>query len=126
MNFNFVRYSAEISALDYSEAVSAGRRIHQLVSALWDVEQFHQVDVNLQTKQYLWDTRDHLHRMLKTVNVARWCFTTSTRPTSNLLRLLRIPLASVRSIAFTLKVRRAPISVGVLVLNDPAAWRSLR
>jgi len=26
------------------------------------------------TKQYLWDTRDHLHRMLKTVNVARGSF----------------------------------------------------
>jgi len=49
-NCNFLRYTVEISALEYTEAVSAGRRIHQLVSALEDVEQFHQVDVNLQTK----------------------------------------------------------------------------
>jgi hypothetical protein len=31
-----------------------------------------------------------------------------------------------RSRSFTLKVSHAPISVGVVVLNDPAAWRCTR
>ena len=72
----FEHIAEEIGKLDYAEPLSAGRKIHQLVSALEDVEQFHQIDVSLQTKQYLWDTREHLQRMVKTVNVAEFALNT--------------------------------------------------
>ena len=72
----FEHIAAEVRKLDYAEPLSAGRKIHQLVSALEDVEQFHQIDVSLQTKQYLWDTREHLQRMIKTVNVAEQALNT--------------------------------------------------
>ena len=57
-------------------AAGAGRKVHQLVDALVDVEQFHQIDTNLQTKQYLHDIREHLQRMVKTVNVAEFALNT--------------------------------------------------
>jgi hypothetical protein len=54
---------------------------------LEDVEQFHQIDVSLQTKQYLWDTREHLQRMVKTVNVAEFALNTLAVGAVQLLNL---------------------------------------
>ena len=51
-------------------------------------------------------------------NEAGGLLRTSTRPTLNLLLLLRASVC-----VFTLKVSRAPISVRVLVLDDPPTRR---
>ena len=39
----FEHIAEEVRKLDFAQPLSAGRKIHQLVSALTDVEQFHQV-----------------------------------------------------------------------------------
>lgn len=72
----FEHIAKEVEKLRYDEPLSAGRKVHQLVDALVDVEQFHQIDTNLQTKQYLHDIREHLQRMVKTVNVAEFALNT--------------------------------------------------
>ena len=72
----FEHIAEEVEKLRYDEPLSAGRKVHQLVDALVDVEQFHQIDTNLQTKQYLHDIREHLQSMVKTVNVAEFALNT--------------------------------------------------
>ncbi|KAK3253255.1 hypothetical protein CYMTET_37489 [Cymbomonas tetramitiformis] len=65
----FDSIAGEVRKLAYTEPVSAGRKIQQLINALEEVEQFHQFDGILQTKQYLADTRSHLTRMVRIANV---------------------------------------------------------
>ena len=43
--------------------------MHHLIAALSEVEQFHQIDVALQLKQFLHETRELLARMVRVVNV---------------------------------------------------------
>ncbi|XP_044738759.1 WASH complex subunit 5 [Chrysoperla carnea] len=45
------------------------RKIVQLIQALEEVQEFHQLDTNLQVKQFLADTRKFLHQMYRTVNI---------------------------------------------------------
>ena len=52
-----------------SDSNASGRKIHHLIAALSEVEQFHQIDVALQLKQYLHETRELLTRMVRVVNV---------------------------------------------------------
>ena len=35
----------------------------------WQVEEFHQLETNLQVKQFLADTRKYLHQMIRIVNI---------------------------------------------------------
>jgi WASH complex subunit strumpellin len=65
----FGSIQAEVEKLAAEEPVVAGRRIQQLIVALEAVEQFHQFDRVLQTKQYLLETRQHLMDMVRTANV---------------------------------------------------------
>lgn len=65
----FSHIAGEIEKLEPKRPISTGRKIQQLVAALEEVEQFHQVDVNLQTKQYLLDTRLNLQKMVRTLHV---------------------------------------------------------
>lgn len=65
----FAHIAGEISKLRPERPVSTGRKIQQLVAALEEVEQFHKVDVSLQTKQYLLDTRLNLQKMVRTLHV---------------------------------------------------------
>ena len=65
----FGHIAQETKSLEVGSPVPSGRKIQQIISALEEVEQFHQIDVSLQTKQYLADTREHLYKMIKTVNI---------------------------------------------------------
>ena len=65
----FGHIANEVLSLDLGAAVASGRKIQQVITALEEVEQFHQIDASLQTKQYLADIRAHLRKMIRTVNV---------------------------------------------------------
>lgn len=59
----------EIKSLDYHNSIVAGRKIAQLISALEEVQEFHQIETSVQVKAFLDDTRDLLRKMVRTVNV---------------------------------------------------------
>ena len=84
--------SSQISSLNYEDSTSAGRKITQLVAALDEVDycaishstyffpfmlllfplqvqEFHQLENNLQVKQFLEDTKRFLIQMLRTINI---------------------------------------------------------
>ena len=65
----FAQLAEQVRALDSSESNATGRKMHHLIAALAEVEQFHQIDVALQLKQFLHETREQLTRMLRVVNV---------------------------------------------------------
>jgi WASH complex subunit strumpellin len=69
----FASIQLEVEKLASEERVVAGRRIQQLIAALEAVEQFHQFDRVLQTKQYLLETRQHLMDMVRAANVQVRC-----------------------------------------------------
>jgi len=66
----FAKLADEIAALDYVNPVMAGRKITQLVQALEEIQEFHQIDQSLQVKQFLQENREFLMKMLRTVNVS--------------------------------------------------------
>jgi WASH complex subunit strumpellin len=65
----FADLEAQIRALESDDSTLAGRKIQQLVAALEEVEQFEQIEASLQVLQFLRETRDYLHQMVRVVNV---------------------------------------------------------
>ncbi|XP_057313652.1 WASH complex subunit 5-like [Hydractinia symbiolongicarpus] len=65
----FQEMSKQISSLDYEDSTSAGRKMIQLIQALEEVQEFHQLETNLHVKQFLCDTRKYLHQMIRTINI---------------------------------------------------------
>ncbi|CAK9191029.1 unnamed protein product [Sphagnum troendelagicum] len=65
----FLQMGQQVRSLDCKAAPRAARKIQQMISALQEVEQFHQIENSLQTKQYLAETRDQLQHMVRTLNV---------------------------------------------------------
>ncbi|CAI9726515.1 WASH complex subunit 5-like [Octopus vulgaris] len=65
----FAEMSKQITSLDYDDSTTAGRKIVQLIQALEEVQEFHQLESNLQVKQFLADTRKYLHQMIRTINI---------------------------------------------------------
>ncbi|RUS78371.1 hypothetical protein EGW08_013864 [Elysia chlorotica] len=65
----FAEMSKQISSLSYDDSTSAGRKIVQLIQALEEVQEFHQLESNLQVRQFLADTRQYLHQMIRTINI---------------------------------------------------------
>lgn len=65
----FTEMAKQISSLNYEDSTSAGRKIVQLIQALEEVQEFHQLESNLQVKQFLADTRKYLHQMIRTINI---------------------------------------------------------
>ncbi|KAK3090762.1 hypothetical protein FSP39_014429 [Pinctada imbricata] len=65
----FTEMSKQIGSLNYDDSTSAGRKIVQLIQALEEVQEFHQLESNLQVKQFLADTRKYLHQMIRTINI---------------------------------------------------------
>ncbi|OMJ85225.1 hypothetical protein SteCoe_13541 [Stentor coeruleus] len=72
----FLEMENQINSLSFDEAGSASRKIQQLIQALDDVEQYHQIEGNLQIKQFLQETKDYMRHMVNTVNlnedILRW------------------------------------------------------
>nr|XP_039258715.1 WASH complex subunit 5-like [Styela clava] len=65
----FEQMSKQIQSLEYASSTSAGRKIVQLMQALEEVQEFHQLETNMQVKQFLADTRSFLHQMIRTINI---------------------------------------------------------
>jgi len=59
----------QVQHLEPGDSTIAGRKMHHLIAALKEVEQFHQIEASLQIKQYLAEIRDLLYRMIRVVNV---------------------------------------------------------
>ncbi|ESO02903.1 hypothetical protein HELRODRAFT_81068 [Helobdella robusta] len=65
----FYKMSNQINQLDYDDSTAAGRRIVQLIQALEEVQEFHQLENIMQVKQFLTDTRSYMHQMIKIINI---------------------------------------------------------
>lgn len=65
----FLEMGKQISSLNHDDSTAAGRKIIQLIQALEEVQEFHQLDTNLQVKQFLGDTRKYLHQMIRVINI---------------------------------------------------------
>ncbi|XP_031552063.1 WASH complex subunit 5-like [Actinia tenebrosa] len=65
----FREMSNQITSLDYDDSTSAGRKMVQLIQALEEVQEFHQLESNLQVRQFLLETRQFLHQMIRTINI---------------------------------------------------------
>ncbi|WAR23300.1 WASC5-like protein [Mya arenaria] len=65
----FGEMAKQIDSLNYDDSTSAGRKIVQLIQALEEVQEFHQLESNLQVRQFLADTRKYLHQMIRTINI---------------------------------------------------------
>jgi len=61
--------AGQISSMDYADATMAGRKIVQLMQALDEVQEFHQLESNLQVRAFLTDTKGYLMQIMRTVNV---------------------------------------------------------
>lgn len=59
----------QIDQLSYDDSTSAGRKIVQLIQAMVEVLEFHQLEQNLQVKQFLLDVQLYLKHMLRTINI---------------------------------------------------------
>ena len=65
----FSQIERTITSLDINDQVSSTKRISQLTQALEEVENYHQIEGNLQIKQFLIETRDYLKHMMNIVNL---------------------------------------------------------
>ncbi|GLJ16716.1 hypothetical protein SUGI_0287200 [Cryptomeria japonica] len=65
----FGQMSIQVGSLDYMMDRNAGRKVQRMISALKEVEQFHQIEGSLVTKQYLFETRMSLQEMLRAFSV---------------------------------------------------------
>lgn len=65
----FKDLAEKVNSLDYIDHVKTGRRIKRLIEALGHVEQFDQIDTNLQVKAYLEESREFLTEMVRTVRI---------------------------------------------------------
>jgi WASH complex subunit strumpellin len=67
----FLLISTKIDALSYEASgnTSTGRDINQLVNAIQEVLHFHEIDKNLQVKQFVQDTAGFLTQMISTCNI---------------------------------------------------------
>ncbi|XP_034058607.1 WASH complex subunit 5 [Gymnodraco acuticeps] len=65
----FREISKQIESLNYEDSTAAGRKTVQLIQALVEVQEFHQLESNLQVCQFLSDTRRFLHQMIRTINI---------------------------------------------------------
>jgi len=65
----FTQLAEQVKLLEAADIVQSGRKLHHLIAALVEVEQFHQIEAALQLKQFLHETRDLLTRMIRVVSV---------------------------------------------------------
>nr|CCA20608.1 PREDICTED: hypothetical protein [Albugo laibachii Nc14] len=65
----FKDIAEKVNSLDYIDHIKAGRRIKRLIEALGHVEQFDQIDTNLQVKVYLEESRQFLTEMVRTARI---------------------------------------------------------
>jgi WASH complex subunit strumpellin len=59
----------KIESLDFEDWTSTGRQTNQIMTALDEVQQFHELDTNMQVKQFLNDNKRLLSTMILLNNV---------------------------------------------------------
>ncbi|RWS23664.1 WASH complex subunit strumpellin-like protein, partial [Leptotrombidium deliense] len=64
-----IELGKQIESLNHEEHNSSGRKTVQIIHAVDDVQELHQLESHIHVKQYLSDTKKFLHCMLKTANV---------------------------------------------------------
>eukprot|EP00048_Salpingoeca_helianthica_P015709 m.228184 g.228184 ORF g.228184 m.228184 type:complete len:1164 (+) comp17418_c0_seq1:49-3540(+) len=65
----FSSISKQIGLLDYTDSTAAGRKIKQIIQALEEVQEFHQLEHSLQIRQFLAETQKSLRQMIRTINI---------------------------------------------------------
>lgn len=65
----FAEISKEISALALDNPNLSGRKIIQLINALEEVQEFHNLNSNMQVKQHITETVQYLYQMIQTINI---------------------------------------------------------
>ncbi|XP_067001738.2 WASH complex subunit 5 [Anabrus simplex] len=65
----FADMGKQIESLNHEDMTASSRKIIQLIQALEEVQEYHQLDSNLQVRQFLADTRHFLHQMNSTINI---------------------------------------------------------
>ncbi|CAF1162609.1 unnamed protein product [Didymodactylos carnosus] len=65
----FRNVAKKIETLDFDDWTSAGRQTNQIMTALDEVQQFHELDTNMQVKQFLNDNKRLLSTMILLNNV---------------------------------------------------------
>lgn len=65
----FSEINKEITGLMHENPNVSGRKIIQLIQALEEVQEFHNLNANMQVKQHLTETIQYLHQMIQTVNI---------------------------------------------------------
>ncbi|XP_037938965.1 WASH complex subunit homolog 5 [Teleopsis dalmanni] len=65
----FAEMAKEITNLKSDNPNISGRMLIQLIQALEEVEEFHNLHANMHVKQYLLETRNYLHKMIQILNV---------------------------------------------------------
>lgn len=61
--------SKQIAGLAFEETNATNKKTIQLIQALEEVQEFHQLESNLQVRQFLSETQKLLHQMIKTQNI---------------------------------------------------------
>ncbi|XP_043695347.1 WASH complex subunit 5-like isoform X6 [Telopea speciosissima] len=61
--------SMEICSVDYTKIGNASRKLYHMMFTLKEIEQFHEIKENLQTKQFLSRIQKHLQHMLEALNL---------------------------------------------------------
>jgi len=107
----FQQMEQQINSLNLGDEKGSSRKIQQLTQALEDVEQYHQIEGNLQIKVFLNETRQYLRHMSYTVNLQQ----------DILQRIARITDFSYAWLCMDdfldlmqAKIRREPVSVRLL------------
>uniref|UniRef100_A0A1I8H261 WASH complex subunit strumpellin n=1 Tax=Macrostomum lignano TaxID=282301 RepID=A0A1I8H261_9PLAT len=65
----FANLAAQVDKLDFANATESGRKVDQLMQALREVQEFHQLDANMQVVQFLQETCAKLYQMMRIINV---------------------------------------------------------
>ena len=65
----FKKFADQVGDLDYENYIVAGRNISLLIKHLEEVEDFHQIDTNLNVKTFLKEIRGFMTQMIRTVNI---------------------------------------------------------
>lgn len=65
----FTEIKTTIATLEFSNPNLSGRKLVQLIRALEDVQAYHNLEANMQVKQYLLETRNFLHQMIHMLNI---------------------------------------------------------
>lgn len=65
----FTELGKEVNELSHENANLSGRKIIQLIQALERVQEYHNLNSNMQVKQHLIETDQYLHQMIQTLNI---------------------------------------------------------